>query len=182
MLADRRRRVDPDLYLGLAIDCSGSMEGSKMERARLAGTLLAEACRGLPGVELGIIGFTDDTIYLAGNADQCAVHALEAGGGNNDAAALAHAAAAARESRRRSKLLLMISDGFPTECSVKSLEHLVASLTKEGIRCAQVAVGPLETVSFPHHVVFTDSDPGVAIPAFGRAVANLVSQTLRSMS
>lgn len=182
MLADRRRRVDPDLYLGLAIDCSGSMEGSKMERARLAGTLLAEACRGLPGVELGIIGFTDDTIFLAGNADQCAVHALEAGGGNNDAAALAHAAAAARESRRRSKLLLMISDGFPTECSVKSLEHLVASLTKEGIRCAQVAVGPLETVSFPHHVVFTASDPGVAIPAFGRAVANLVSQTLRSTS
>ncbi|MFN0252633.1 MAG: hypothetical protein ACKV2T_37500 [Kofleriaceae bacterium] len=171
-----------DLFLGTIIDCSGSMSaGNNLERARKFAVLIAEAVRPLPGVEARFFGFTDSTIYDAGDSANCNVTALKTEGGNNDAAALYHAANVAMSSRKRARILVMISDGLPTECSVAALRGLVTTLTKrKGIVCAQVAVRALEEECFPNYVVLDDSAVETAVAKFGRMIGDLTRKALSS--
>lgn len=180
VLIAREIQVQTDLFIGVVIDCSGSMSsGENMPRARLFGALIAEAARGMPSVDVRIFGFTDRVIYDAGDARCPAVHALDAGGGNNDSGALWHAANAARASRRRAKLLVMISDGLPTECSASSLKHLAQELTRRHkMCCAQIAVQPLPEVLFPHYVECDGPDTDVVVRKFGRIVEGLVKRAM----
>jgi hypothetical protein len=180
MLIAREPRLRTDLYLAVIIDCSGSMQTrDNIEKARLFGAMLAEAAKGMPGVDLRLFGFNDHTMFDAGDAARCAVHALTPGGGNNDAGALYYAASEARASRRRARLLVMISDGLPTECSASALRALVTRLgSRYGICCAQVAVQPLTEVCFPHYVELADADPGPAVRRFGEVVAGLVQKAM----
>lgn len=169
-----------DLFLAVIIDCSGSMQaGQNIERAKKFAVLVAEACRGIEGIEARFFGFTDSTIFDAGDARDCAVTALRSDGGNNDAAALFHAANVAAASRKRAKVLVMISDGLPTECSVDALRALVTELhRRRGILCAQVAVRALDEVCFPHYLVLDDANPDIAVAGFGRMIASLVGKAL----
>jgi hypothetical protein len=180
MLVARELRMRTDLFLGVLIDCSGSMSsGDNIEKAKLFGTLLAEAARGNRGVDLRLWGFTDRTIYDCGNAIRPAVHDLSPEDGNNDAAALWHAAGVARASRRKAKLLVMISDGSPTACSVEALTALVQRLTRRmKMLCAQVAVRPLDDISFPHYVLLEDDRVDESVKRFGMVMMKLVRQAL----
>lgn len=180
MLVAREVTIDSDLFIGIVVDCSGSMQvGTSMTKAHRFGVLIAEAVKPLPGVDARFFGFTDRVIYDAGDARQCAVTSLRPGGGNNDAAALHHVAKVAASSRRRAKLLVMISDGLPTECSVSALRNLVDDLTRRrGMCCAQVAVRPLAEVCFPHHVVLTEDDIDASTRRFGEVVSRLVGRAL----
>ena len=180
VLLQRELETMTDIFVGIVIDCSGSMASrDNMERARQFGMLLAEACAGLHGVDLRVFGFTDKVIYDCGEAARCAVYALQAHGGYNDAAALFYAANVARASRRRAKLLVMISDGLPTECSVAALRELVQTLTRRWhMVCAQVAVQPLAEVCFPHYVVCNDPTIEQTVTRFGGIVMGLVRKTL----
>jgi hypothetical protein len=180
VLVSRRRIVDSDLFIGVVVDCSGSMSGGRMERARRFAALLAEACRGLPGVDLRLFGFTDRVIYDAGTAARCAAHALVANGGNNDAAGLYHASAEAQRSARSARLLIMISDGLPTECTVAALTNLVQQLERRhGMACAQVAVHPISQRCFTDYVEVLSDDVAIAARDFGRVVQRLVTRTMR---
>ncbi len=180
--AMRSRETKPhrDLYLGLVVDCSGSMATREnIERAKLFGALITEAARPLSEVDVRVFGFTDRVIFDCGPKERCAVHALVAGGGNNDSAALYHVATQAKGSRRKAKVLVMISDGLPTECSVASLKHLVTHLTKrEGMIVAQVAVQPISERCFPHYVVLTDASIEVTVRKFGGIIAGLVQKAM----
>jgi Mg-chelatase subunit ChlD len=180
VLIAREIQVKTDLFIGVVIDCSGSMAGGEnMPRARLFGALIAEAARGMPGVDVRLFGFTDRVIYDAGNALHPAVHALEAGGGNNDSGALWHAANVARASRRKARLLVMISDGMPTECSAASLKHLARELTvRHRMCCAQIAVQPLPEVLFPHYVECDGPDTDAVVRTFGRIIEGLVKRAM----
>jgi hypothetical protein len=179
LLVARRPRVHADLFLAVLVDCSGSMVGDEIERARALATMVAEAVRGVPGIDSRFLGFTDDRVYDAGPADRCSASSLEAGGGNNDAGALDYAARLARRSRRSARLLVMISDGLPTECSTSALRALVDRLTRhERIACAQLAVRPLEEVCFPHYLEVADEDLEATAPRFGALVQKLVQRTL----
>ncbi len=171
-----------DLFLGTVIDCSGSMAaGNNLERARKFAILIAEAVKPLRGVDARFWGFTDSTIYDAGDAQSCHVTGLESEGGNNDAAALFHAAAAAMTSKRKAKVVVMISDGLPTECSVAALKTLATTLTKrKGVVCAQVAVRPIEEDCFPHHVLLDDAQVDVSVAKFGRLIGDLARRVLGS--
>jgi hypothetical protein len=183
LLIARKLRVNADLFLGLLVDCSGSMQMSNhLEKAKLFGTLLAEAARGLAGIDVRVFGFTDTVIYDAGDADRCSAHSLESTGGNNDAAALWHAAQAARASRRRAKLLVMISDGAPTECTTSALKALVSRLSaRMGMCCAQVAVCPLDVKCFPHYVELPEGQElGESVRKFGAVVTRLVQKAVRA--
>ena len=179
-LVARSRETRTDLFLGIVVDCSGSMSArDNMERARLFAALLGESARGLSGVDFRAFGFTDKVIYDAGDANRCAAHALHAGGGNNDAAALFHVANVAKASRRKAKLLVMISDGLPTECSVAALRELVQTLgSRERMVCAQAAVQPLAEVCFPNYVVLNDPSIELTVSKFGKVVARLVQRAL----
>jgi hypothetical protein len=180
MLISRSLKQKTDLFLGVVIDCSGSMSYyESMEKAKRFGALLAEAARGNPGIDLRLFGFTDQVIYDAGNATRCAVHSLVASGGNNDAAGLWHAAQVARASKRKAKLLVMISDGEPTECSVAALKALVERLTRRWkICCAQVAVQPLTEICFPNYVLLEENNLDECVRRFGAVMARLVLQAL----
>ncbi|APR84108.1 Hypothetical protein A7982_09457 [Minicystis rosea] len=180
MLIAREPRLRTDLFLAVIIDCSGSMQTrNNIERARLFGTMIAEAAKGVRGVDLRLFGFNDHTMFDAGDASRCAVSGLSPGGGNNDAGALFYAAEEARRSRRKARLLVMISDGLPTECSVSSLRALVTRLgSRYGICCAQVAVQPLAEVCFPHYIELTESDPAPAVRRFGVIIADLVRKAM----
>ena len=180
VLLQRELQTMTDLFIGIVIDCSGSMATrDNMERARQFGMLLAEACAGLTSVDLRVFGFTDKVIYDCGEAKRCAAYGLRANGGNNDAAALFFAANVAKRSRRRAKLLIMISDGLPTECSVDALRELVNTLgRRHGMVCAQVAVQPLAEVCFPHYVVCNDPTIDQTVMRFGRIVMNLVRRAI----
>lgn len=181
-LIARQSENKTDLFLGITVDCSGSMAArDNMDRARLFAALLAEASRGLRGIEFRAFGFTDKIIYDAGDANRCAAHALTPGGGNNDAAALFHLANVAKASRRRAKVLVMISDGLPTECSVAALRELVATLTRrERMVCAQAAVQPLTEVCFPHYVLLSDPSIEITVRKFGTVIARLVQRALNA--
>jgi hypothetical protein len=177
LIAHQQERLT-DLFLGVLIDCSGSMAGPKMEKARLFGTLLAEAVKDHAGIDLRLFGFEDRVIWDAGTARRCAAHALNAGGGNNDAAALWHASQVARVSHRKARLLVMISDGLPAECTVAALRALVSRLTRQNYCCAQVAVQALSEICFPHYVVVEDENFDAAVQKFGNIVMRLVGKAL----
>ncbi len=181
ILVARTPQRRTDLFLGVLVDCSGSMTArDNIGRARRFAVLVAEAVRPLPGVEARFFGFTDSVIYDAGNARDCGVVGLHADGGNNDAAALYHAANVALASPKRAKVLVMISDGLPTECSVDALRGLVSQLTRRrGIVCAQVAVHPLEEVCFPSYVLL-DGAVEIAVARFGRMIGELARRSLAS--
>ena len=181
VLKIHERRQQADLFLGVAIDCSGSMQyEDNMNKARLCGVMLAEAVKNLRGIDLKIIGFTDCVIYDAGDAEHPAVSGLDAGGGNNDAAALWHLAQLARLSRRRTRLLVMVSDGLPTECSCEALRKLAEDLTRrERMCCAQLAVRPLEEILFPHYTVVQHDDLAATVRDFGKTIVRLVGTAMR---
>jgi len=181
ILRARQPVLHNDLFLGVVIDCSGSMvAGDNIARAQRFAVLIAEAVRDLRGVDARFFGFTDSMIYDAGSAEHCAVGALKADGGNNDAAGLYHAATVAEQSRRRARVLVMVSDGLPTECSTEALKALVSDLgRRRGICCAQVAVRPLEEVCFPNYVVL-DDELDVAVARFGGIIGDLARRTLAS--
>ncbi|MEM7392203.1 MAG: hypothetical protein AAF492_07625 [Verrucomicrobiota bacterium] len=182
MLVARELRFQTDLFLGILIDCSGSMSmDDHIEQAKRFGTLLAEAARDMTGIDVRIFGFTDEQIFDAGDANRCAVHAMVADGGNNDAACLWHAAREALASRRKARLLVMISDGSPTECTTTALRKLVNRLvSRHRIACAQIAVRPLEEKCFPHYVEIQDLDPAIAVQKFGKVMSSLVQKTMRA--
>lgn len=181
ILIARKKHFATDLFLGVLIDCSGSMEiNNNIQRAQLCATMLAEATRTLRGVETRFLGFTDTILYDAGTAQRCSVQALEAKGGNNDAAALHHMIQWAQHSRKRAKLLIMISDGSPTECSVSSLKNVVhKASTRMGICCAQIALRTIEHICFPHYIELLDDDFEKSIHQFGSIIRRLIHQTLR---
>lgn len=180
VMMSRRTNRDTDLFLSIVVDCSGSMHGRDIETARSFATLMAEAGRALPGVDVRLFGFNDSVIFDAGDAVKCAAHQLRAGGGNNDAAGLAHAAAAAMRSRRRARVVVMISDGLPTQCSVQSLKGLVRRLSlRHGIMCAQVATQDLSEICFPEYVVVSSDNIDEAVDEFGQILRRLVLKALR---
>ena len=172
----RRRRATrlADLFLGLVVDCSGSMEGELIEKAKMFAVMVAEAARHVPGVELRVFGFTDQTLFDAGDARRCAAASLECDGGNNDAAALEHMARLARASHRRTRIIVMISDGLPTECSEAALRGLVQQLTRRGYLLTQVAVQPIEFPCFPHYVELLDSELTAAARSFASLIEGMV--------
>ena len=179
VLVSRKRVVHSDLFIGVTVDCSGSMNGRRLELARRYATLIAEACRGLPSVDLRIWGFTDSRLFDAGDANRCAAHALSTSGGNNDAAALFHAAQTALRSPRSGRLLVMISDGLPTECSTTALQALVRRLTlRHHLACAQIAVVPIQEPCFDDYIEVLETDTATAARRFGEVVRRLVTKTL----
>ena len=181
VLIARETRTVTDLFLGVLLDCSGSMTADdNIEKAKLFATLLAEAARGLRGVTLRLWGFTDQTIYDCGDAARPAVHDLEPEDANNDSAAMWHASQVARASNRRAKVLVMISDGSPAGCSVASLKALVQRLTtRQKMLCAQVAVRPLDDICFPHYVLLENDNLDECVRRFGAVMMRLVRQALK---
>jgi hypothetical protein len=172
-----------DLFLGVCVDCSGSMVlDDRMDKALTFAALLMEAARKLEGVDCRVRGFEDELIWDAGSPGSTRLAGLKPGGGNNDAGALLAMARLALRSSRKHRLLVMISDGFPTECSLDSLRNLVQVLNKRyGIVSAQVAVAPMEPerVAFSDFTDLTEHSIPLSVRLFGRMVQRLLMRQVR---
>jgi len=75
------------------------------------------------------------------------------------------------------RLLIMISDGFPTDCSQESLANLVRHLDDVyNIKSVQVAVAEMEAdrVAFPDFTDLTQHQIPVAVKMFGRMVQRIL--------
>lgn len=182
VLVRREERFVPDLFVGVAVDCSSSMAfGDRMDKALSFAVLLMEATRRVPGITARAIGFTDDVILDAGRPASRRVAGFRPSGGNNDSAGLMHLAERALGSGHKNRLLIMISDGFPTECSLQSLTELVHTLDRRfGISCVQVAVAPMdaERVAFPDYTDLTALNLPSAVALFGKMVQRIIHQRL----
>ncbi|MFH1842112.1 MAG: HEAT repeat domain-containing protein [bacterium] len=177
LLVGSREVIDPDLYLGILIDRSGSMRGQELARAKAFGALVCESARLLPGIEGHVNAFDDDTFYTLGDFRNNGIAGLTAGGGNNDAGGLQRAARLAFQSHKENRLLIMISDGMPTACTFESLQNLVSRLTKEyGVVCAQVAVSSLEQIAFPSYVDLGRCSFDESVARFGKLLVRLTTR------
>ena len=176
LLVHSRDEINPNAYIGILIDRSGSMEGDGIELARKFGALIAESGKGLRGLQGHVTAFDDDIFYMLGDFQRNAIASLEVGGGNNDSGALMKAAELALQSRKRNKLLIMISDGSPAQCTFESLKNLTRRLTLEkGIICAQVAVEEMKEIAFPHFVDLSLYTTDEAVARFGRLLMSLTT-------
>lgn len=176
LLVHTHSELQPNMYIGLLIDRSGSMAGEKLRLAQSFGALVAESARGLRGIEGHIHAFDDTTFYAMGGFQRSAVASLQAGGGNNDAGGLFRAAQWALRSPKRNCVLILISDGEPTECSVEALRQLVEHLEyQKGIRCVQVAVDALAEIVFPHYVDLSAYAFEEALGHFGQLLMRLTA-------
>lgn len=175
-------RPAPDLFLGICIDCSSSMSfEDRMDKAKSFAALLLEASARLPGIDCFALGFTDDQILEVGRPGSAALGGLEPGGGNNDAAGLLALALHAQKSARENRLLVMISDGYPAQCSLESLGNLVRVLEHHWqMRCVQVAVDEMdeERIVFPRFTDLTRHEPRQAVRAFGRMIRKVLHANL----
>ena len=180
VLVGREDAPGADLFLGLAIDCSGSMSyGESMDRAVSYGIVLLEAAKGLSGISCRAIGFEDEILYDLGGAGDTSIAGLQPGAGNNDAAGLLYLAHLAEESRKHRKVLVMISDGYPTECSLESLRTLVRTLSaRHRMACAQIAVAELEDTrsAFPDFTDLSTLDPARSVAHFGAVLQRLITR------
>jgi nitric oxide reductase activation protein len=177
LLVHSRDEIRPNAYLGLLIDRSGSMDGAKLELAKAFGGLVAEATRGLPGIEGHVSAFDDSTFIHLGSLARTSVASLGSNGGNNDAGGLAKAAELAVKSGKRNKMLIMVSDGSPTECTFEALRDLVARLGRQQqILCAQVAVDRMEQIAFPNYVDLSALPFDEAIARFGTLLIRLTQR------
>jgi Mg-chelatase subunit ChlD len=176
LLVFPREEIQPDAYIGMVIDRSGSMRGERLDRAKAFGALVAESAKGVRGIDGHINAFDGDTWYWLGNFQRTAIASLTADGGNNDAGALARAAELAVRSHKRNKLLLMISDAVPAQCTFASLKNVVTRLTRDhGILCAQVAVAEIEEIAFPHSVDLSQYPFDEAVTRFGKLLMKLTA-------
>ncbi len=181
LLVSVREEKAPDLYLGLLIDRSGSMDGEKIERAKAFATLIVESAKGLRGIEGHVSAFDDDTFFELGTFQHHSIGSLETGGANNDSGGLHQAAMLALQSNKKNRIVVMLSDGMPTHCSFASLEALVKKLSKQyGILCAQVAVDHIEQIAFPHYVDLSQYDFHESVAHFGRLLIQLTQRATHS--
>ncbi|XOV87586.1 MAG: VWA domain-containing protein [Pseudomonadota bacterium] len=170
-----------DLFIGVLIDSSASMgfDAQRLDKAKAFATLIAESTKAFNDTSSRFWGFNHNTIFDLGSARSRRIASLVADGGNNDAGALHFAVQQALVSRHARRILIMISDGFPTECSFESLKELVALLPPMGIVCAQVAVSEMEEdlIAFPNYVDLSGDDFGESVARFGRLLEQLINST-----
>jgi hypothetical protein len=148
-----------------------------MDKALSFATLLLEAARGLKGIETRALGFEDKVLWDGGTAEQPRVAGFQPGAGNNDAAGLLAMAQQAVRSKKKHHLLVMISDGFPTDCSLDSLTGLVKVLDRKyAIKSVQVAVAEMESdrVAFPDFTDLSLYEIPLAVRFFGRMLQRVL--------
>jgi hypothetical protein len=175
LYVDEHKVARASVHIEVGIDCSGSMQGDRLELAKRFGLLVEEAIRGMRGITAHFWGFTDKHIYDCGTPGQLRISGLSTSGGNNDSAMLWHMRRSASTSGKDLRILLMVSDGAPTECTWSSLHNLVGRLEMDGYIPVQIAVAKIEKPAFETYFVDLVGQPmESAIIDFGRILLSLV--------
>lgn len=170
------------LCVGVLIDESGSMGGSKEEVARKAAIMLNECLKGVPDVELFIYGHTADwhgTGYATGCSGTGSTQLFiyrepgtnneEAMGGisgkyeNRDGVAMIAAAKRMRQRTQNQGVFVILSDGSPHASSYygeSAKDHVRRTATKieqMGFQVIQVTIGGYRSTDMFKNVVNIDN-------------------------
>jgi Ca-activated chloride channel family protein len=142
-MAGEEQREEATLALALIIDCSGSMTGAKLELARKASSLTAQALADPDLIE--VIGFSsqpDRRVRLQAAANRAAIAQniarLVASGGTQLYPALDAAHRDLRPAQARLKHAILLTDGQTQE---SGLEDLASSMRADGITLSTVGLG-----------------------------------------
>jgi len=146
----------PDLAVGILIDCSGSMDGDRIEIARKCAYITYSFCQKLH-IPCFVIGHNTSgpTVRLNSVADEKSldgkdkirIFGLEAGGSNRDGYALRYCLKKLEKIPANDKLMLVISDGRPAhngygmESGQKDCQSAVHDAIKKGIWTIAAGIG-----------------------------------------
>lgn len=172
------------LTVGLLIDESGSMEGSKIVKAAQAAIMLSEAFSKVPSVELFIYGHTADHKY-DGMSTEITVYrepgkkmskylmgSIESKSNNRDGVAILATAQRIRKKTQNPGVLIVISDGQPSaygyEDGVRDTKEKVKKVEEMGFQVIQIAID----ASVPSHLMFTHY---VKMTNIGRLPSDLIN-------
>lgn len=166
------------LCVGVLIDESGSMGGSKEEVARQAAIMLNESLKGVPDVELFIYGHTADWyqagcsgsgstqlfIYREpGTNNEAAMGSISAKYENRDGVAMIAAAKRMRQRTQNQGVFVILSDGSPHATSYhgqSAKDHVRRTATKieqMGFQVIQVTIGGYRSTDMFKNVVNIDN-------------------------
>lgn len=155
------RNIDAAIHL--AIDCSGSMTGEKVEKAKAIAALFTEALLAMEGdIEGRIWGFSSAAIYDFGAVSQSsAMVQLEGEAGNSDTHMLRHVGAVLSKSQRRRKVLLVLADDGPD--NMKLASKISQQLMSRGIITVHMLVGVHGTPDiYPFELIYTSMEDCLA--------------------
>ena len=150
--------------VGVLIDESGSMGGSKIQKAREAAIFINEVFKKMPDVELFIYGHTADTngrdsvdmtVYREKGyiTDSFSLGSVEAHANNRDGDAIFAAARRMRGQTENQGLLIVLSDGAPSasgyggRSAIDDTRKKVTRAQSLGFQVIQIAI---EAVSYTH--------------------------------
>lgn len=133
------RNIDAEIHL--AIDCSGSMSGEKLEDAKRIAVAFDQAMEGQSALLDGHLwAYNSHAVYDLGPAGSAqSLVRLQGTGGNSDTAMLVHVGQALAKSKRRRRVLLVLCDDGPDD--MEEARRLSQLLLARGTLCVHLLVG-----------------------------------------
>lgn len=146
----------PDMAVGILIDCSGSMNGERIEVARKCAYITYSFCRKM-NIPCFVFGHhtSGNTVILHSvadehsldNKDSIRIFDLKSGGSNRDGFALRYCLKKLEKIPTNDRLMLIISDGRPAhngygmESGQKDCQAAVHDAMKKGIYTVAAGIG-----------------------------------------
>lgn len=147
---------DINAEIHLALDCSGSMTGEKLEQAKQIATVFTEAMLVLGDDMKGHLwAFSSRAIYDYGPVSKTSAFTTAEGEeGNSDTHMLAHVGGRLAKSRQRRRVLLVLGDDGPDD--MKLAAQMSRQLMARGIVVVHLLVGVHGTPEiYPFELVYT---------------------------
>jgi len=188
----------PDVAVGILVDQSGSMSGTKIDQARQMCIILAEALKKIAGVRLYVYGHTANTYgadltiyehYTPTNSDITRLGGIQSHANNYDGYAIKDVAKRLALDPAKRKYLFTICDGLPSgqgyngpsaEKHVTSVCKFVRNRLKINVNAFAVGVPVSQQHAFKKqygddHVVFID-DIMKCLPQIVRFLRNALQK------
>lgn len=185
--------------VGVLIDESGSMGGTKIQKAREAAIFINEVFKKMPEVNLYIYGFTSDTDGMDVNTiriyhekgtitDPFALGSVEARANNRDGEAILAVAKRMRSRTPDQGLLFVLSDGAPSaynyggRAGIEDTRKKVSKAQSMGFQVIQIAIEhhvPSKEM-FDYYIQMTDIKnlPRDMVAYMSRKVDKLIKETV----
>ena len=164
---------DIDAEIHLAIDCSGSMIGDKVEQAKQIATVFTEAMLALgDDVKGRLWAFSSEAIYDYGSvARNSGFVTADGEAGNSDTHMLTHVGAKLAKSRKRRRVLLVLGDDGPDDLRMAS--EMSQQLLARGIVVVHLLVGVHGTPDiYPFELIYTSMQE--CLDQFGNLLETII--------
>lgn len=165
----------PDMAVGIMLDLSGSMRGSRVDAAKACAYITYQFCRELK-IPVFVIGHNDrsDVVLYSAVDENCLddkdkyrIFSLSTSGSNRDGFALRYCLQKLEKIQAEQKLMLVVSDGRPNSTNYglaegrKDCQDAVSKALKKGIVTIAAAIGDAEQVKSVYKEGISDKNSAV---------------------